>query len=230
MTKHRFIASVLGSVTAALCQTTAVSGRVMDESGVPVANAAIVWVARTAPPVGVPLASEPARKPLPGVISRGSQISGQHGQFQIPNASFGSYTVCVTSLAQHSYLSTCEWRAYETVLSISDRHRETLNLVVPTGCVLRFHVTDSKARLTTGNLSIIASAPNHGFAHARVVTLTPTQAELVVAVPFNTTIALIVNAPFSISESSGAPLTLCVPSTTIVVASQASLDVTLTVE
>jgi hypothetical protein len=105
-----------------------------------------------------------------------------------------------------------------------------LNLVVARGSVLRFHITDPRARLTRTNLSLIISALNNGFAHARVVSLTPSRAELFVAVPFNSKIAVVIDAPARLHDGAGAPVPLRVPAIPMAISNEAARDISLTLE
>lgn len=224
--KLKFFATLAGCTGLAFAQGTAVSGTVTDEDGAPVANAAVVWVAMSTPSTasGLPLAL--AGNQLPKILNRGYQVSAADGGFQVPAAGPGKYRLCVTSLAQPSYLSTCEWRAFEIALNIADQ-AQTANLVVRKGAVLRFHLSDPNGRLAAGIISIIATSPTSGFAHARVESLTATQAELAVAVPFNSEIALVVDAPFPLLDGTGAAIRLRFPSAPISVGSEATVDITL---
>jgi hypothetical protein len=107
---------------------------------------------------------------------------------------------------------------------------QALDLVVQQGSVLTFHVTDPKGRLSQNNLSVIVSVPNNGFAHARVVSLTPTSAELFVAVPFKSQMAVIVKAPAPVHDSNGVPVPLGVPSMMMTTSSAAAMNISLAAE
>ena len=214
-------------VTIPLATAATISGRVTDETGAPIRGAAVVWVGLRAPQGGGPPA--PARNRPPTVIARGSGFSDASGRFQTPELPAADYLVCVTSLAEQSHLSTCEWRAGEARLTVSDRP-QTLNLVVQRGSVLKLHIADPKARLTRSNVSVIVSAPNKGFAHARVLSLTPSLAELFVAVPFNSKIAAVIDAPARVHAGAGASVPLSVPAMPMTISREPSRDISLTLE
>lgn len=219
----------LGLALAAipLSGAATMSGRVTDESGAPIARAAVVWVGLSHAQGAGPLAR--ARNQRPTVVKRGSGFADAGGRFETPDLPAADYLVCVTSLAEQSHLSTCEWRAGEARLTVSDRP-QTLNLVVQRGSVLRFHIADPKARLTRSNVSVIVSAPNKGFAHARVLSLTPSRAELFVAVPFNSKIAAVIDAPGRVHDGTDASVPLSVPAMPMTISREPSRDISLTLE
>jgi hypothetical protein len=119
--------------------------------------------------------------------------------------------------------------ARESRLTMSDQP-QTLNLVVERGSVLKFHIADPKARLTRNNISVIVSGTNRGFAHARVVSLTPSGAELYVAVPFHSKVALMIDAPAPVQDGSGASVPLRAPAIPMTISNEPVRDVWLTLQ
>jgi len=230
-----FVLGLVSTTVQVILGGGSLSGSVVDPSGASIANAAVVWVSVpdvSIPSVGAlnlgsPLASASAQ--MPAIPRTGSVLSDANGQFRIPSLQTGNYRVCVTSLAERSHLSTCEWRGAELPLTMSGQS-QALDLVIQRGSVLTFHVSDPKGRLSQDNLSVIVSVPNNGFAHARVVSLTPAHAELFVAVPFNSQMAVVVNAPAPLHDGSGAPVPLGVPAMMMTTSSAAAVDISLTAQ
>jgi len=216
-------------MAAAQTATTAtLAGRVVDQTGAPIAQAAVVWwAAPAALQNDVPMALR--MSPPQPITVRGAALSDANGQFQVPNLQAGGYSVCITSLAQQSHLSTCEWRSKGVTLTASDP-AQPLDLVVQVGCVLRFHVSDAKARLTSKNLTVVVSNDKGEFAHARVVSITPTDAQLAVSVPFSSRIAIIVDAPFPLHDGAGIAVPLRVPSLTVTISTEVEHDFLFTAE
>jgi hypothetical protein len=75
----------------------------------------------------------------------------------------------------------------------------------------------------------VVSAPN-GFAHARVISLTPTQADLFVSVPFNSKIAAVISAPAGLRDGNGASVPLGVPAMMMTISTDSARDISLTLE
>jgi hypothetical protein len=227
MRKHYLLAFGFTLFTIPPSGAANISGHVTDETGAPIAQVVVVWAGFSTPQGGGAAAS--ARNQTPTVIHRGSGFSDASGRFETADLPAADYLVCVTSLAEQSHLSTCEWRANEARLTMLDAP-QTLNLVVRRGSVLKFHIADPKSRLTRSNVSVIVSAPNKGFAHARVLSLTPTQAELFVAVPFNSKIAAVINAPARLHDGNGASVPLGVPALPTTISREAVGEISLTLE
>jgi hypothetical protein len=217
----------LALVATPLPGAATISGRVTDESGAPVPRVAVVWVGFSTPQGGG--GAPQGRNQRPTVIQRGSGFSDAGGGFATPDLSAADYLICVTSLVEQSHLSTCEWRAKAARLTVSDQ-RHTVNLVVQRGSVLRFHIADPKARLTRSNVSVIVSATNKGFAHARVISLTPSRAELYVTVPFDSKIAAVIEAPGRVRDSAGIAVPLRVPAMPMTILNDQARDISLTLE
>jgi hypothetical protein len=214
---------------AAPCAQTALSGtlsgRVADQDGAPVAKAAVLWWSVPNVQHTSPMALTQAA--APAAVLSGSVVSDANGLFQTGTLPQGSYRLCVTSVAQPSHLSTCEWRAGQVALSISDT-AAAVNLVVQSGTVLRFHFSDAGGRLTSDNLSVIVSAATGGFAHARVSSMTPTDALLSVSVPFNSEIAVMLSAPAAVEDNTGAQVPLGRPAIAMTISTEAQRDIWLT--
>lgn len=222
MHSHLRCLLVFAALTFVQAATTAtLSGRVADEDGVPISGVAMVWRSLPSGQNSGVMALTPNQQSIAG--TRGSVISDAAGQFSVPNLEPGNYEVCLTSIAQRSHLSTCEWRANAVLVVLSDSSPET-QFVVKTGTVMRFLVSDPKARLTKNNLSIIVSDGTGNFAHARMASLTPSAAELFVSVPFNSQIAISINAPFSFLNGTGASVAPNLP-TTISIGNRAEQDI-----
>jgi len=218
---------ILITAAAFACQAanlSALSGRVVDQTGATVANASVVWWAMPTP-VETPRGLAPA---LPQPTALGHAVTDGSGQFQVSGLQNGIYGVCVTSLAKPSHLSTCEWRNQAVTVAVSDA-AAPLNLAVQDGAVLTFQISDAKGRLTLQNTSVIVSAAGGGFAHARITSLTPTSAMLTVSVPFDSDIAVVLQAPGPVSDANGAAVPLGVPAMMMTISSEVSKTVILTV-
>ena len=163
------------------------------------------------------------------ITKRGSFISDAQGRFDLGDLPEGNYRICVTSLADPAHLSTCEWRAREVAVPMTSAAR-SIEIAVQRGAVLRFHVRDPKNRLTASNLSIVVSSANAGFAHARVLSVTPSQAELFVAVPFDTTVAAVIKAPAPVRDGGGSVVQLGAPSLITTIGRTASRQIFLNLE
>jgi hypothetical protein len=140
------------------------------------------------------------------VVKTGSGLSGAGGRFETPERPAADCLVCVTSLAEQSHL------------------------MVQRGSVLRFRIADPKARLTRSNVSVVVSAPNNGFAHARVLSLTPSRAELYVAAPFNSKVAAVIDAPARVRNSGGASAPLRAPALPLAISREPTREISLTLE
>jgi hypothetical protein len=209
------------AMAASMSDAAVISGRVADGGGAPVAHAAIVWVGFA----NAQAANAVAGAQPPSIINRGAARSDQAGNFETPELPVGNYQFCVTSLAQQFHLSTCEWRTGGASLTASN-HDQAVDFLVERGSVLRFHVSDPKKRLNNRNLSIVVSAPNKGFAHARVVSLTSTEAELYVSVPFNSQISVVVQAPGPLQDG-GTSVPLGIPTMMMNVSNEPQRDISL---
>lgn len=227
MRKRYLLAFGVALFTIPPSRAATISGRVTDETGAPIAQVVVVWAGFSTPQGGGTATS--ARNQTPTVIHRGSGFSDASGRFQTADLPAADYLVCVTSLAEQSHLSTCEWRANEARLTVSDAP-QTLDLVVRRGSVLKFHIADPKGRLTGSNVSVIVSAPNEGLAHARVLSLIPTRPELYVAVPFNSKIAAVINAPARLHDGNGSSVPLGVPALPMTISREAAGEISLTLE
>jgi hypothetical protein len=102
--------------------------------------------------------------------------------------------------------------------------------VIQRSSVLRFRIADPKARFTRSNIAVIVSATNQGFAYARVLSLSPSRAELYVSVPLNSKVAAVIDVPARIHDGAGASVPLRMPAMPMTILSEPAHDIALTLE
>jgi protocatechuate 3,4-dioxygenase beta subunit len=228
MNKH-IVICVLSAVSVWSASTAPITGTVVDDSGNPVAGAAVIYHGF------VPMTlSTKNNHPVPaGTAIGGSVTANSAGQFTTPALAPGPYSLCVYAPDPH-LISNCDWATSQPPVTIGPTAIDT-QITLRRGVVIHVATSDPNGRLVD-NARYYLSAMTKTGAYA-TAQKDPTVANagsgtaLAVTVPKSTDVYLFLDTELTVINSATGATVLPGTAGLLVAASSASdLQVSLAIQ
>ena len=219
-----WVASMVGFVLLAQADSE-ISGKVVTATGASAAGTAVIWFSLPQWQEG-----QARRAFVTSAVERGHTIADAKGFYRITKLPPGQYGICVAP-QDPRYLSSCEWRSLQAVVSLKESERVSKDFVLQEGVRVLVTVNDPRGRLrTAAPIAVIACARDHSFVHARLMEATDTAEVLQFTAPKNTDLLLNVRAPFNVRDELDRKWKSSLPAIPVAVSGATECRINLTAE